>query len=680
VGDAERGVPRRHLARNTRTVTALPGSALSPIMDGHDPDPPPVISARGLSKAYGRGRIQAVSNVSLSVARGEVVALIGPDGAGKTSLLQMLAGVLRADSGTATVAGVDIRRDPESVKAAIGYMPQGLGGNLYDALTVAENIEFFRDLRRVPLGSYRDNLERLLRVTRLAPFLDRAAGKLSGGMRQKLALICTLIHLPDVLLLDEPTTGVDPISRRDFWTIIHTLVVSRSVTVLLATSYMDEAERCHRVSLMHDGALIAVGPPEQLTAALTGRLWAVRGVHVDDTVAALRQSPAVQSTAIAGGEVRVLVRDGAGDLADQLASAGLVGATLDPVAANLEDVFVQHLTRDRPLPGAASLLPWRGALPAPVEGAPAAIRAEQLTCRFGAFTAVDRVSLDVHPGEILGLLGPNGAGKTTLIKMLCGLERPTAGTATVGGYDVRRDRAQLRGHIGYVAQRFSLYRDQTLYENLRLSAGLYSIPRAVRRRRIESVLSGLGLDAFADRLPVALPLGFRQRLALGCAILHEPRVLFLDEPTAGVDPLARRQFWDLVHLLAHQQGVTVLVSTHYMDEASHCDRLGFMHEGRLVGLGRPDELTRQALERGGPMVQVEAREFARAFVLLRDRFRGALLYGRRVRWQTPTPEPDVEEATRALAAAAITARVGIEPLSMEDTFVSVIREAGLGDG
>ncbi len=680
MGDAERGVTRRHLARCPRTVTALPGSAPSPIMDGLDPGLPPVISARGLTRSYGRGRIRAVSDVSLSVARGEVVGLIGPDGAGKTSLLQMLAGVLRADSGAATVAGVDVLRDPESVKAAIGYMPQGLGGNLYDALTVAENIEFFRDLRRVPLGSYRDNLERLLRVTRLQPFLDRAAGKLSGGMRQKLALICTLIHLPPVLLLDEPTTGVDPISRRDFWTIIHTLVVSRSATVLLATSYMDEAERCHRVSLMHDGALIAAGTPDQLTGALAGRLWAVRDVHVDDAVAALKRSPAVQSTAIAGVEVRVLVRDGAGDLADQLAGAGLVGATIEPVAANLEDVFVHHLTRGRALASAASLLPWQGTAPAPAVGVSAVIRARALTCRYGAFTAVDSVSLEVRAGEILGLLGPNGAGKTTLIKMLCGLERPTAGTAAVGGHDVRRDRALLRGHIGYVSQRFSLYRDQTLRENLRLSAGLYGIPRSLRRRRIDTMLSGLGLGAFADRLPLALPLGFRQRLALACAILHEPRVLFLDEPTAGVDPLARRQFWDLVHLLAHQHGVTVLVSTHYMDEASHCDRLGFMHEGRLVGLGRPDELTRQAVERGGPMVQVEAREFARAFVLLRDRFRGALLYGRRVRWQTPTPEPDVEEATRALAAAAITARVGTEPLSMEDTFVSVIREAGLGNG
>jgi ABC-2 type transport system ATP-binding protein len=637
--------------------------------------PQAVIDVRGLSKAYARGRIRAVADVSFGVARGEVFGLIGPDGAGKTSVLQILAGVLRADCGAATVARVDVVRHPEAVKDAIGYMPQGLGLNLYDSLTAAENIEFFRDLRRVPLARYRDNRDRLLRMTRLAPFVDRPAGKLSGGMRQKLALVCTLIHLPDVLLLDEPTTGVDPISRRDFWTIIHTLVASRGVTVLLTTSYMDEAERCHRVSLMHEGALIAGGSPETLTAGLAGRLVALRGAHPDDAVAALRTAPAVLSTAIEGDEVRVLMRDGAADLGDQLANAGLAGARLEPIPATLDDVFVHHLARRRPLPGAESLFLETPEHVAVGEGT--ALHADRLSCKFGEFTAVDQVSLEVRRGEILGLLGPNGAGKTTLIKMLCGLQDPTAGTAVVAGYDVRRARAELRSHIGYMSQRFSLYRDQTVLENLRLSAGLYGIPRPLRHRRIEALLSGLGLEALADRVPLGLPLGLRQRLALACAILHEPRVLFLDEPTAGVDPLARRQFWDLVHLLAHRRGVTVLVSTHYMGEATHCDRLGFMHEGRLVGLGRPDELTRRAEETGGPMVAVEAPDFARAFVLIRGRFPSAMLYGRRIRWQSGEPEPDIRRVKAALDDAGVPARVEIQPLSMEDTFVSVLRAAGL---
>jgi ABC-2 type transport system ATP-binding protein len=628
-----------------------------------------------LCRSYRRGRVRAVRDVSFEVGRGEVFGLIGPDGAGKTSVLQVLAGVLRADSGAARVAGVDVRRDPEAVKAGIGYMPQGLGLNLYDSLTVRENIEFFRDLRRVPREQYADNRERLLRMTRLERFLERPAATLSGGMRQKLALICTLIHLPDVLLLDEPTTGVDPISRRDFWSIIHALVASRGVTVLMTTAYMDEAERCHRVSLMHDGVVIAAGSPDELTAGLVGQVWSVRSDHPDDVVAALRAQARVRSIAIAGGEVRVLAGDTDGDPTGTLAAAGLTGFTVEPVRPGFEDVFVERVTREGLGPAGAPSELVEAARPRSAGGA---IVADRLTCRFGAFTAVDGVSLTVDDGEILGLLGPNGAGKTTLIKMLCGLQVPADGNAVVAGLDVRRARAELRGHIGYMSQRFSLYRDQTVLENLRLSAGLYGIPRARRRVRIDALLSSLGLERLADRPPAALPLGVRQRLALASAILHEPPVLFLDEPTAGVDPLARRQFWDLVHLLAHQHGVAVLVSTHYMDEATHCDRLGFMHEGRLVGLGTPSELRARAETAGGPMLSVDAREFGRAFTLLQARFPDAMLHGRHVRWQTGRPEEDRRAAMEALAGAGLAATVETRPLSMEDTFVSVLRAAGLG--
>ena len=639
----------------------------------------PAIEVCGLSKTYRRGRIHAVRDVSFRVARGEVFGLIGPDGAGKTSILQILGGVLRADGGTAAVAELDVLRRPEAVKAIVGYMPQGLGLNLYDSLTVAENIEFFRDLRSVPRAAYRDNRERLLGMTRLGPFVKRPAGTLSGGMRQKLALICALIHLPDVLLLDEPTTGVDPISRRDFWSIIHTLVASRGVTVLLTTAYMDEAERCHRVTLMHDGELIAHGRPEALTVALAGTVVALRSPHPDDVLAALGAVPGVRSAAIVGGEIRALIADGTAALAGRLAGAGVHDVAMAETRATLEDVFIHELTRRQPagLPAAAVL---EDVERAEAPGGGAAIVARDLSCRFGPVTAVDAVSLEVRAGEILGLLGPNGAGKTTLIKMLCGLQRPTTGAATVAGHDVRRARADVRRHIGYMSQRFSLYRDQTVRENLRLSAGLYGIPRARRRARIDALLSGLGLAGIADRLPAALSLGLRQRLALACAILHGPRVLFLDEPTAGVDPVARRQFWDLVHLLAHRQGVAVLVSTHYMDEATHCDRLGFMHQGRLIALGSPEALTREAEATGGRMVAVAVDDFARTFGLLRARFPEAMLHGRRVRWQSRAPADDARQAQEIAAAAGIDARVAVEPLAMEDTFVSVLRAAGLGRG
>jgi ABC-2 type transport system ATP-binding protein len=512
-------------------------------------------------------------------------------------------------------------------------------------------------------------------MTRLERFLDRPAGQLSGGMRQKLALICTLIHLPDVLLLDEPTTGVDPISRRDFWSIIHTLVASRGVTVLMTTAYMDEAERCHRVSLMHEGAVIATGPPDELIATLAGRVWSVRGPHPDDVAQVLTRGERTQAVAIAGGEVRVLSRAPGDDPDRELGAAGLAGLAVEAVRPTFEDVFVERLTREgRVLSGAG---PGPLAVPRPGPGGGGVI-ADRLTCRFGAFTAVDEVSLTVEEGEIVGLLGPNGAGKTTLIRMLCGLQAPAGGSATVAGLDVRRAGPALRGHIGYMSQRFSLYRDQTVLENLRLSAGLYGIPGAQRADRIDTLLASLGLEGLADRQPRALPLGLRQRLALASAILHEPRVLFLDEPTAGVDPLARRQFWDLVHLLAHQHGVAVLVSTHYMDEATHCDRLGFMHDGRLVGLGTPSELTERARAEGGPMLSVEVPEFARAFVLLQARFPDAMLHGRHVRWQTREPERDADLARQTLAGGGLAGTVETRALSMEDTFVSVLRGAGLG--
>ena len=642
------------------------------------------IEVRGLRKSYRRGRVAAVRDVTFDVRAGEVFGLIGPDGAGKTTVLQVLAGVLRADGGEARVASVDVIRDPEAVKPSIGYMPQGLGQNLYDTLTVEENIEFFRDLRRVPREPYVANRERLLGMTRLAPYLARPAGKLSGGMRQKLALICTLIHLPDVLLLDEPTTGVDPLSRRDFWSIIHTLVTTRGVSVLLTTSYMDEAERCHRVSLMHEGALVAGGAPEGMTDELAGRMFALPGLPADRALDALAPVAAVESWTIAEGEVRVLARDGRVDLDAALAAAGVGHTATEPVPATLEDVFVHRLAEGRPAPGEDLILaPPASAAPGRdgrSSAGDAGVVADRLTCRFGTFTAVNGVSLEIHHEEIVGLLGPNGAGKTTLIKMLCGLQVPTSGRAVVAGHDVWRAPRQVRGRIGYMSQRFSHYPDQTVLENLSLSAGLHGIPRRRRGARIAEVLASLGLEAAADRLPRSLPLGLRQRLALGCAILHEPRVLFLDEPTAGVDPLARRQFWHLVHRLAHAHRVAVLVSTHYMDEVTHCDRLGFMHEGRLVAVGPPAALARDMEQRDGPLVAVTAPAFAAAFTRLREHFPGAMLYGRQVRWQSRQPERDTARARDVLAAANIQASVTTRPLSMEDTFVAIIRGRGIGHG
>ncbi len=647
---------------------------------------PALVRVEGLRKSYARGRITAVDGVSFNVHTGRVYGLIGPDGSGKTSVLQVLAGVLSADGGRAEVAGIDVTRQPEAVKPLIGYMPQGLGLNLYDTLSVGENIEFFRALRQVPEERYRENVERLLAMTRLAPFLDRPAGKLSGGMRQKLALICTLIHLPDILLLDEPTTGVDPISRRDFWTIIQDLVATRGVTVLLTTSYMDEAERCTYVGLMDRGRLIAEGTPQDLCAALPGRLVSVAGAAPQTVLPQIAAWPETTATALFGREVHVLLDDGGVDVAARLAGAGLGTVEVQDIAPGLEDVFVQRLAHSasvRTGAGAAHADPAEVLAAAPDAATGAApVRTEALTCRFGDFTAVDAVALTVETGEIFGLLGPNGAGKTTLIKMLCGLQRPSDGRAQVLSIDLAhgRDRRRLRARIGYMSQRFSLYRDLTVRANLDLYAGLYALPRSERDRRIEALLGGLELAGHAQRPTRDLPSGLRQRLSLAAALLHEPKLLFLDEPTSGVDPLARREFWDLVHLLARRSRITVLVSTHYMDEAEHCDRLGLMHQGRLIAAGAPGELRTRAEQDGGPVVAVDAHDFAAAYQALRAAFPAAMLYGRRVQWQTASPDADAARAEALLGEAGLDGHLRRLGLSMEEAFVHFVSRAGAERG
>jgi len=649
-------------------------------MTAPQPAPPPtdrdVIRVTGLHKHYSRGKVHAVRGVSFAVHRGRVLGLIGPDGAGKTSIIQILAGVLSADGGSASIAGIDVLRKPERVKPLIGYMPQGLGLNLYDSLSVSENIEFFRALRQVPESEYRENRARLLAMTRLAPFLDRPAGKLSGGMRQKLALICTLIHLPDILLLDEPTTGVDPLSRRDFWTIIHDLVTRRGVTVLLSTAYMDEAERCHHVLLMHQGEVIAEGAPDALAAALPGRLVAIGGAPPPNVARAAAGWPEAESIALYGADTHVLLRDPAVDIGARLASAGFTGARVQDIPATLEDLFVHRLLERQSAASTdnARITTAVGNRNAEVV---APVRTTQLTRRFDSFVAVDRVDIEVRSGEIFGLLGPNGAGKTTLIKMLCGLLPASDGRASVAGLDLGNSgaRQQLRDRIGYMSQRFSLYRDLAVTANLELYAGLYSLPRAQRRARIQTLLAELRLADYAERRTQALPLGLRQRLALAAALLHEPHLLFLDEPTSGVDPVARRQFWDIVHALAREQGITVLVSTHYMDEAEHCDRLALMHQGRLAAMGSPAELKDRAATDGGPAVVVKARAFERAYPLLSERFPGAMLYGRRVQWQSRAAETDMATAQALLSAAGVEAEVSVQPLTMEEAFIYFIAQA-----
>jgi ABC-type multidrug transport system ATPase subunit len=619
------------------------------------PSGKPVIEVTDLRRSYGRlSAVEAVRGVSFAVSRGEIFGLIGPDGAGKTSVIQMLAGVLRPSAGAASVHGIDLGRDPERVKGRVGYMPQGLGSNLYDSLTVDENIEFFRDLRQLPADVYRSNRAALLAATRLEPFLRRRAGNLSGGMRQKLALICTLIHLPAVLLLDEPTTGVDPISRQDFWHIIRRVVDERRTTVLLSTSYMDEAERCHRIALMHGGRVIAEGTPAGIRQRARGRFARITALPQEPALQLVRRHPDVQASQVFGDEIHIEFDGDLRRIESTLVEQGITVRDLTVQEPDLEDVFLQLLGRREAEPSAVRFER------VPPSTTPTAIDCRDVTRRFGGFTAVDRVSLSVEHGEVFGLLGPNGAGKTTLIKMMCGLLEPTAGSVTIGGA------------IGYMSQRFSLYQDLSVRQNLQLYADLYSLDRG----RYAGLVTRLGLDPFVSRLTRDLPGGVRQRVSLLCAVLHHPSIVLLDEPTSGVDPGARRVFWDLIYSLSRDAGVTVLVSTHYMDEAVHCDRLALMDQARLVVVGSPAELRQRAEDRFGRLLVIESDEVEATYRVLRGAGADVTLFGNRIHVRSLEPDAD------HLALAAMLERGGVgrvrittAPLSMDETFIDFIRTA-----
>lgn len=599
----------------------------------------PVLEVAGLVKRY--RRVEAVSDVSFAIYPGEIFGLLGPDGAGKSTIIQILAGVLMPTRGQAFVAGIDVLRDPERVKARIGYMPQGLGLNLYDDLTVDEHLRFFADLRGVPEARFREHRATLLEITRLAPAADRLARHLSGGMRQKLGLASALIHLPDVLLLDEPTTGVDPLSRRDFWQIITRLSRDQGMTVLVSTPYLDEAERCTRVALVARGRLLATTHPEFASALLPGA------------------SPDGEPTL---EDVFVALMSGVDSVAGPtpVAQAAAPGSSAHGAA----------VTARQPAPPDA---------PAARDGIPV-IEVDGLTRQFGAFTAVDRVTFAVRPGEIFGFLGPNGAGKTTTIKMLTGLLRPSGGRGLVAGYDVRSQPGEIKGAIGYMSQRFSLYPDLTVQENLGLYARIYGLSGRRQRERTEAVIALTGLAEHRRVLAREIPLGFRQRLALAGAILHEPRVLFLDEPTSGVDPLARRQFWDLIGTLARGHGVTTLVTTHYMKEAELCDRLALIHQGRLVALGSPEAMRLEAEARRGRVLEVVTPQFREASAALEALYPDLTFFGRRLHVFTRDPEAERPRIAGALAGVEIE-RVDVRevPMSMDEVFATFIERQGSAD-
>ena len=554
---------------------------------------PAVLSARDVHKRFQSPRqpvVQALDGVSLEAPPGMLTALVGPDGAGKTTLIRLAAGLLRADSGQLTVLGLDAASEPQRIQDRISYMPQRFG--LYEDLTVAENMDLYADLHGVTSEARAERYPRLMEMTDLGRFTGRLAGKLSGGMKQKLGLACTLVRSPELLLLDEPTVGVDPLSRRELWEIVRQLVDSQGLTVLLSTAYLDEAERCSHVIVLHQGKVLAQGHPSEITAIAKDRVFvaelpedqSARGVQ-----SRLLDEHDIIDAVPDGGRVRFVRAASDAALAAREENGALkilAGAHVIATPPRFEDGFMSLLRRLADQEHASAISLDR---PLITHGDEVVVRVHNLAKKFGAFTAVDHISFDVHRGQIFGLLGPNGAGKTTTFRMLCGLLPASDGELRVAGADVRHARASARAHLGYVAQKFSLYGPLTVAENLDFFASAYGLRGARKSARIAWAMDQFELAAHAREPSGQLPGGYKQRLAMAAALLHEPEILFLDEPTSGADPLARRAFWRRITALA-EQGVTIIVTTHFMQEAEYCDRVAIMDAGRVLAEGRPGDI------------------------------------------------------------------------------------------
>ncbi len=531
----------------------------------------------------------ALTEVSLSLSQGEVLGLIGPDGAGKTTLLRLMAGLLQPGNGRISICGLDPLLQHDKLGTQVGYMTQCF--SLYGDLTINENLRLFASLKGIPSPRAKEEASHLLQVAGLERFGDRLAGKLSGGMKQKLALICALYGNPPVLLLDEPGVGVDPVSRRDLW---HLVEDARAAGhgIVWSTAYLEEAERCDRVCILHEGRVRFHGKPEDLLAPLRGRVFAVEAAPAErmPLLRRLQSEPAVMDSMIEGPRVRFLLREHPNSL--------LPAGTFE-VEPHVEEAFVNLLggvAQRRCSP--------RPEVPRWEQGGAPLIITEGLTKKFGDFTATDHLSIRVHRGEIFGILGANGAGKTTAFRMMCGLIPATSGKASMLGIDLLRHAREARAHLGYMAQKFSLYGTLSVRQNLRFFASVYGLKGKRRAQRMEEQAVRYDLLPYLGHAAGPLPLGIRQRLSMACATLHEPEFLFLDEPTSGVDPFARREFWEEINEMA-AAGVTIIVTTHFMDEAQYLHRMVIMNRGRVIAQGTPEELKERAASAENPHPTME---------------------------------------------------------------------------
>ena len=568
-----------------------------------------IVIATDLNKTFkaeqkGLDDVQALQGINMQIKTGQLTALVGPDGAGKTTFLRLIAGLYEPTTGSLKVLGMDVAKDPQSVQDRISYMPQKFG--LYEDLSIQENLDLYADLHGVPMDVRKERFARLLKITDLAHFTERPAGKLSGGMKQKLGLACTLVRSPELLLLDEPSVGVDPLSRRDLWSIIEQLVREENLSVILSTAYMDEAERCHEVYVMLDGQVLKQGTPDELTAQAQAQTWQVK--PSPDMKARVLQAHLLDNQhyiadAVPKGDVvRFITRTESPSLPADLLPKGVVA---EPRAAELEDAFMLLLHEAKHIQKtvlAQENLALDPSITLIENSDPPQVKTEQnvkqqlekpvivvkdLVRTFGDFTAVASTSFDVSRGEIFGLLGPNGAGKTTTFRMLCGLLPASSGMLEVAGMNLRTARAQARAKIGYVSQKFALYGNLSVLDNLKFFGGAYGLSGKQLKQQIDKALLQFELKPYAKSGD--LPNGFKQRLSMAAALLHQPEIVFLDEPTSGIDPLARRSFWYTIGELANQ-GMTIIVTTHFMEEAEYCDRIAIQDAGKLLAIGTPQQI------------------------------------------------------------------------------------------
>jgi ABC-2 type transport system ATP-binding protein len=654
----------------TQILSGKPGDSSQLIRQRALEDSESAISVKDLHKNY--GLTEAVKGITFEIAQGEIFGLIGPDGAGKTTTFQILAGIMEATSGSAIVFG----RPAREMRAQTGYLTQNF--SLYPDLTVKENIRYIGDLRRVPPLQIDERGRHYLEMFDMDRFADRLAGQLSGGMKQKLALACALVPQPRVLLLDEPTTGVDPVSRRDFWDALAHLSLE-GLTILVATPYLDEAERCHRVALMYDGEFHRLGTPTELRTNLGLKRLELTTPKLQETEKLISEftgsDQVIADAQRFGDRLDLLARDAdkaKSVIEEKLSAANIPITNIRLDEPTLENTFVATLrsagreARAVPFPRREDYSSLRGQI---------AIGAHQLVKQFGSFRAVNSLSLEIKYGEVYGLLGANGAGKTTTIKMLCGLLEPTQGQMQLAGEAGSFRSERVRQRIGYMSQKFSLYNDLSIKENLEFFAGVYGVPEDERQEKLDWVLSFSGLEQRQDQITGSLPGGWKQRVAFGAAIMHEPSVLFLDEPTSGVDPLARRAFWSLINQLA-DAGSAVLVTTHYLEESEQCNRLGMMVAGELVAEGSPGEIKAQ---QKGHLLEFVVDHPQLASDVLRQHFESwrVSLFGKRLHVNTDeSVEAGTTRISNMLEANGIhVLSVRPEQFSMEDAFIGVVAQA-----